>query len=33
LMKICGWLDDTNNNDAETDADPMSWVAGLVLIG
>ncbi|MBI4733540.1 MAG: DUF2284 domain-containing protein [Rubrobacteridae bacterium] len=33
LVKICGWLDDVNSHDSETDAGPMSWVAGLVLIG
>ena len=33
LMKVCGWPDEFIAHGAETDADAMSWVAGLILIG
>ena len=33
LMKVCGWSNDLITHSSETDADAMSWVAGLVFIG
>lgn len=33
LMKICGWPADINSSKAESTADPMSWIAGLIMIG
>jgi predicted metal-binding protein len=32
LMKACGWPADIKTNEAEATADPLSWVAGLVLV-
>jgi predicted metal-binding protein len=33
LMKTCGWPADIKTSQAEAAKDPMSWVAGLVLLG
>ncbi len=33
LMKACGWPANIKINKAETTADPLSWVAGLILVG
>ena len=33
LMKTCGWPANVNTREAESDADSMSWVAGLIMIG
>lgn len=33
LMKACGWPADIHIQGLETDSEPMSWVAGLILIG
>jgi predicted metal-binding protein len=33
LMKVCGWPANIKVNAAEATADPLSWVAGLVLVG
>lgn len=33
LMKTCGWPANIKINKAEATADPLSWVAGLVLVG
>ncbi|GBC60289.1 hypothetical protein DENIS_1240 [Desulfonema ishimotonii] len=33
LMKTCGWPADINVHEAKSDADSMTWVAGLILIG
>jgi predicted metal-binding protein len=33
LMKTCGWPADIRTDQAEAIKDPLSWVAGLVLIG
>lgn len=33
LMKTCGWSSDINVRKADSSADSMSWVAGLILIG
>lgn len=33
LMKVCGWPGDIKTSEAEAAGEPMSWVAGLVLVG
>jgi hypothetical protein len=33
LMKACGWPGNIKTSQAEAAADPMSWVAGLILVG
>jgi predicted metal-binding protein len=33
LMKVCGWPGDIKISEAEAAGDPMSWVAGLILVG
>jgi len=33
LMKVCGWSADINTREAESGADSMSWVAGLIMVG
>jgi predicted metal-binding protein len=32
LMKTCGWPADIKVNEAEAAIDPLSWVAGLILV-
>jgi hypothetical protein len=33
LMKTCGWPANINVRETESDADSVSWVAGLIMIG
>ena len=33
LMKACGWPADIHIQGSKADSEPMSWVAGLILIG
>jgi predicted metal-binding protein len=33
LMKTCGWPVNVNPRESEPEADSMSWVAGLIMIG
>lgn len=33
LMKVCGWPADIKTNKAEAATEPLSWVAGLILVG
>jgi predicted metal-binding protein len=33
LMRTCGWPVNVNPRESESEADSMSWVAGLIMIG
>ncbi|MBI4766856.1 MAG: hypothetical protein HY787_20055 [Deltaproteobacteria bacterium] len=33
LMKVCGWPGDIKTSEAEASGEPLSWVAGLILVG
>ncbi|MBW1815469.1 MAG: hypothetical protein JRJ39_18115 [Deltaproteobacteria bacterium] len=33
LIKKCGWPVNINGREAESDAEKMSWVAGLIMLG
>ena len=33
LMRTCGWPANVNTGEAGSDADSVSWLAGLVMIG
>jgi predicted metal-binding protein len=33
LMEVCGWPADIKTTGTEASKDPLSWVAGLVMVG